>query len=111
MTRQFDVKDEIEVKDDLDKKPDNPVVESSESASLETNSRISRSVERFLAKFKTVDSLNALCNSPNPKFKGEATRWDPIRTVIPNSVFPQMELGQIVVITNLARADLDPLYA
>jgi hypothetical protein len=111
MTRQFDVKDEIEVKDDLDKKPDNPFAEPTEGAYVDTENRITRSVERFLAQFWAVDSINPLCNSANPEFEVLSSRRRFAAAVILKNIRPHRPLEQIVVITNLARADLDPLFA
>lgn len=107
MTRQFDVKDEIEVKDDLDKKPDNVSADLAETTASEIDHKITRSVERFLAKFKTVDSINSICSSPDFVAKSENLRWQPGSYLKPYTFHPNVPIGQNITVSNLPRAGLD----
>lgn len=111
MARQFDVKDEIEVKDDLDKRPDNLTDDPTEATTSEIDHKITRSVERFLAKFKTVDSVSSICSSPDAKFESDSLRWQTKASVKPDSFITHIPLNQILVVTNLARAGIDSLLA
>ncbi len=111
MARQFDVKDEIEVSENLDKKPDSSAAEPSSSPSAETDGHITRSVERFLANFKTVDSLTSLCEMPAPAIGREAFRSSSAKNDLSANRSTHSPLAYIVVLTNFARADLGPLLA
>jgi len=111
MTKQFNVKDEIEVKDDLEKKPDNATADIGQTAASESDHKITRSVERFLARLKTVDSVNSLCMSPEPGFECES-RWGQTgRTDRPGVSVAHAPIDQILVVTNLPRAGLYTLLA
>ena len=111
MTRQFNVKDEVEVKDDLDKKPNKVTVDSLETASSETDNKITRSVERFLAKFNTVDPVSSLCPPLESRFDSEILRWQTETGVKSESFNHHTPIDQILSITNLPRAGLDTLLA
>ncbi|MEO7539318.1 MAG: hypothetical protein ABIV21_04785 [Pyrinomonadaceae bacterium] len=111
MTRQFDVKDEIEVRDDLDNKPDRPFVnEIAVDQSAKTKSLVSDSVSRFLLRFDPVvssDSLIASVNQPQPVVDGFNCRRSqsyPSRNV-------RNPLTRLVTVSNFARASLDPLLS
>ena len=105
MTRQFDVKDEIAVKDDLDEKPDNVTVDPTKAAISETDHKITRSVERFLAKFRSIDSVSSLC-TPEAKIEGESLRWKTETIVNPDISLAHVPIDQILSVTNLPRAGL-----
>ena len=111
MTRQFDVKDEIEVTDNLDKKPDTTADGPSETAVSETDGRITRSVERFLAKFKPVGPLDSLCDVTTPSFEKAEIQRIFAKNSLNNNIPAHRPLEKLVVVTNLARAGLDPLFA
>ena len=112
MTREFDVKDEIEVKDDLDTKPNKLAAGSDEPTEpVATDNKISRSVQRFLAEFETIDSAVPLCS-----FSGFALEQKVLVPKIDTSIFhdrfdAHIPLDQILAVTNLPRAGLDPLLA
>ncbi len=106
MTRQFDVRDEIEFKEDLDTKPD-PVPEGQESA--KTDEKVSRSVTAFLAKFKAINSIDAALALEEPAPYGIADLYG--RTTIverPTSIHIT-PIDRIISVTNFARAGIDPL--
>jgi len=107
MTRQFDVKDEVEVKDDLDKKPNKVTTDLVGAASSETDNRITRSVERFLAKFKTIDSVASFC-SPTDVELEQMTLPLKVGTHFHRERFDtHVPVDQILTVTNLPRAGLD----
>ena len=109
MTRSFDVKDEIEFTDNLDKKPETAAPESVVLASTETSVHISNSVRTFLVKFQTISSLNAFALTPESsghfrvskvQFKSPAASLD---LSVPNPI------DHILSIANFPRGSLDPL--
>lgn len=111
MSRQFDVKDEVEVKDDLDKKPDNLLAKIAESAASEIDHKITRSVGQFFAKFKSVDSVGSLNSSSDTRLTNRVRQRQICtgsRTYYLNG---DTALRQILTITNLPRAGLDSLLA
>jgi hypothetical protein len=111
MTRQFDVKDEIEVKDDLDKKPNELSNEIADAASSETASKITQSVQRFLSEFKTIDSAASFCSIPDFEFERKQLP-DKTETSPHHDRFgTHVPLDQILSVTNLPRAGLDALFA
>lgn len=111
MTRQFDVKDEVEIKDELDKKPDHLLADVAESASTEIDQKLARSVGVFLAKFKNIDSIGSLNISSD--IRVENVNWQ--QSINPATktydISAQPPLRQILTITNLPRAGIDPLLA
>lgn len=111
MTRQFDVKDEIEVKDDLDKKPNRPVNDPAEIASSETDNKISRSVQRFLAEFKTIDSAVPFCSSSYIGIERKLLLPRYETSFFYERIHEHTASDQIITVTNLPRAGLDSLLA
>jgi hypothetical protein len=110
MTRQFDVKDEIEVKDDLDKKPDGaelPVV----GTRSEAERKVTNSVRRFLAQFQPVHRGLTPADVSAHFVLHEARL--PVATVLSGSHYrgPEIRTEQFLTITNLPRAGLDTLLA
>ena len=111
MTRQFDVKDEIEVKDNLDKKPENPTANSINETASAVDRKISSSVERFLAKFNTVNSVGSLCTVTESRFDGEDLQWQIESNFKPDRSYKHVSINQIIALTNFPRAGLDSLLA
>ena len=111
MTRQFNVKDEVEVKDELDKKPNKVTTDPVETASSETDNKITRSVERFLAKFNTADPVTSLCPWSEPGFDSDILQWKTDTGVQSQSFNGHTPIDQILSVTNLPRAGLDSLLA
>ncbi len=109
MTRQFNVKDEVEVKDNLDKKPDNVTTDSTEIS--ETDRKITKSVERFLAEFKTIDSLVSFCSSPDIELEKKILLPQAETNFYHNRFDAHIPIDQILTVTNFPRAGLDPLLA
>jgi hypothetical protein len=112
MTRQFDVKDEIEVKDDLDKKPNKLGADSEEAPeSIATDTKISRSVQKFLAEFKTIDPATSFYELPSLGLEHKVL-LSKTRTSFDHDRFDiHIPLDQILALTNLPRAGLDTLLA
>jgi hypothetical protein len=100
MTRQFDVKD------DLDKKPDNATADPTRAATTDSDRKITRSVERFLSKFKTVASVSSICSSPGSGLRTESLRWQRALAVKPDISITHVPLDQFLAVTNLPRAGL-----
>lgn len=111
MTRQFDVKDEIEVKDDLDKKPDDVAADPNDAVISEIDHKVARSVESFLAKFGSFDSINMLCALPEREYEISSLRWQSVSAVQPTNFETHVSIDQNIVVTNLPRAGLDALLA
>lgn len=106
MTRQFNVKDEVEVKDDLDKKPDTSVTDEKGQVLPETDKVISRSVDRFLTEFTPstcstplVGPVNIRRESGPPMGRYELAPGE------------RISLITLLAVTDLPRAGLDPLFA
>ncbi len=108
MTRQFDVKDEIEYKEDLDTKPDRTVAEFSAN---EADENVTRAIETFLAKFTPVISLDASFHNDDSSVRDLATlNWQKPK-VEPHFPSHSQPISRIISVNNLARADLDALLA
>ena len=107
-TRLFDVKDEIEYKEDLDTKPDRA---ERNVDSIETDERVSRSIETFLAKFTPTISVDASFAYREPSTNGLAVLYWRKSTVDTSSLENTRTLLQTITISNFARADLDALLA
>lgn len=107
-TRQFDVKDEIEYKEDLDTKPDRAesILESDE-----TDEKVSRAIKTFLAKFKPTIPVDAYLASEARTDTGLAALYWRSSTVKPSSSKHTPRLEHTITVSNFARADLDALLA
>ncbi len=110
-TRIFDVRDEIEAKDDLDNKPNRPAPAGSVARASDADDHITRSVQNFLAKFKPAfkfDSIAADVSNPVP---------DLLRTPTDRpSGDHRLDLGgprlsRIISVSNFPRGSLDALPA
>lgn len=111
MTRYFDVKDEIEFKDDLDNKPARPIAEVGETSPTEVDQKAAFSVGYFLAKFKNIDSVSSLGISSEIRLERVNSQGhidDPVGIY---DIDDQLPSRQILPITNLPRGSLDPLLA
>jgi hypothetical protein len=106
MTRQFDVRDEIEFKEDLDTKPD-PVPDGREA--VQPDERVSRSVNAFLAQFKQINSLTASLALEEPTAYGIAALYRRSTFVDRTTSFHITPIGRIISVSNFARAAIDPL--
>ncbi|MBK7392901.1 MAG: hypothetical protein IPI64_06300 [Chloracidobacterium sp.] len=109
--KQFDLRDEIEMVDDLDNKPDQASSIETETPSPQTNDHVSNSVRKFLAKFQTAGSLHtfAATSSPVQFVKIAAAKVSPIATSVDRKI--GFRLDQILTLTNFPRGSLDPLLA
>ncbi len=63
MTRQFDVKDEIEHSDGLDKKPKKLAVDADNEEALELDRNIAKSLDRFISTLRSVNTTGPICLS------------------------------------------------
>ena len=110
MTRQFNVKDEIEVKDDLDTKP-----ESTESAEIGVNggidTKVANSVNRFLSQFKPAAGHVSLIDQETPPFDFSSLRGSLRYAPHTIDAEPQHRLDSILTPDNLARSDLGDALA
>lgn len=111
MTRHFDVRDEIEISDDLDTKPEPTLSDEVSKGSLKADADISRSVRKFLAKFQPTGSLESISSQPESvnefpnSLEGSAA-------VFGNSDHVSAQhISRILSVENLARGSLDPLVA
>ena len=106
MTRQFDVKDEIEVKDELDKKPVPSVTEDRSQASSKADKLVSNSVDKFLSEY----SPSAYSSRIGCRF---AVHRDVALTVAKYKSPSEhhIPLMTLIAVTNLPRAGLDSLLA
>lgn len=107
-TRQFDVKDEIEYKEDLDTKPDRA---ESNLESDETDEKVSRSIKIFLAKFKPTIPVDAYFANVARTDNGLAALYWRRSTVELSSSKHTPLLEHTITVSNFARADLDALLA
>jgi len=106
MTRQFNVKDEVEVKDDLDKKPDTSITDDKSEALPKSDKLVSNSLDKFLSKYspsvysaRTVRPLTVYRElTPNLKEHNQFSEHHPF-------------LMTLVAVTNLPRAGLKSLVA
>ncbi|MBX7054005.1 MAG: hypothetical protein K1X36_03540 [Pyrinomonadaceae bacterium] len=111
MTRQFDVKDEMEFKDDLDTKPDlssDDIVRGPKSV---PDGKVTASIHRFLDQFRTIGEHSAflipksgIIDLVDP---GSARSTD--NASLP--IAPNISFFRLVSVTNLPRAGLDPLIS
>jgi len=104
MTRQFDVTDEIEVSDNVDKKPGDALNDLQELSADRVDAKIAASLERFFGK-STIDSFCGLCaferTGSQPLYFRSALR------ATANRLESDVPLRQKVTLTNFPRADLD----
>ena len=109
--KQFDLRDEIEMVDDLDNKPDQASSIETDKPSPQTNDHVSNSVRKLLAKFQTAGSLHtfAATSSPVQFVKIAAANVSPISTSIDRKI--GFRLDQILALTNFPRGSLDLLLA
>lgn len=107
MTRQFDVKDEIEYKDDLDTKPDSTSDDSERSLKPEAEGRVTASIQRFLSQFRTIGEEAAFLppNSEKPDLEGLRATHAIGTASYPSA--PNIPFSRFVLVTNLPRAGLD----
>ena len=107
MTRQFDVKDEIEYKDDLDTKPDSASDDSERSLKPEAEGRVTSSIQRFLSQFRTIGEEAAFLppNSEKPDLEGLRATHAIGTASYPSA--PNIPFSRFVLVTNLPRAGLD----
>ncbi|HQX56260.1 MAG TPA: hypothetical protein PLP07_10045 [Pyrinomonadaceae bacterium] len=107
MTRQFDVKDEIEYKDDLDTKPDPSSDDPDSDIATESSRKVTVSVQRFLSHFQSVSSEAAFLEPRTSAFDFTTLRKGLIPNYISGVLNPDVPVDQFVTITNLPRAGLD----
>lgn len=110
-TRIFDVRDEIEAKDDLDNKPNTSAPAGSVAESPESDDHITRSVQNFLAKFKPAikfDSIAAEVSNP----AADLLRTSADQLIGDHRVaFGGSPLSRIISVSNFPRGSLDALPA
>src|SRR5207249_7903065 len=82
LTRNFDIQDEVEVKDDLDKKPEPAAEKFDHKSNAELTARVSESVKSFLSQFKRTQPISAFGPTPDFIFSSEHLVDSPALTVI-----------------------------
>ena len=103
MTRQFDVKDEIEFKDDLDNKPDQSLIDEIDLRAEQTTRLVSDSITNFLISFDTI-AVDALVTSVAPIDTCEGVSSPSLKHQ--NRSF--RSITNILSVNDLARGSLDP---
>ena len=111
LTRNFDIQDEIEVKDDLDKKPEPAAEKSNDNSDAKVATVVSDSVKTFLSQFERTQPISAFGPSPNFVFSGEQFFDGRVVTAINSNAHSDFRKNQILVITRLPRASIDSLPA
>jgi hypothetical protein len=109
MTRQFNIKDEVEFAEDLYKKPpENSDVEDTTNIQPEADKLVSSSVAKFLSTFARVATVQD--RSPDlastPLLRSICPMTDGTHRVL----FPH-SLSAVLTVSNLPRAGLDSLAA
>ena len=108
MTRQFDVQDEIEFKDDLDNKPDASAIEEIDANVELTRSLVSDSINSFLVTFDTIAAdpfLVSITDQAVPEFTPSSSFLSKRQ----NSFI--RPITEVLSINDLARGSLDPVAA
>jgi hypothetical protein len=106
MTRQFDIKDEIEFKDDLDNKPDQALIDELDDTAEQTKRLVSRCIDNFLVSFDTIATdpfVTSAFHTITDPFLDENRAFFPTERPDP-SFYP---LTNILSVTDLARGSLD----
>jgi hypothetical protein len=109
MTRQFNVKDEIQFAEDLDKKPPEDVAtESDDSRVTPPGDRlVASSIDKFLSGFALSGAASCSVHIPETLLRlipaGEIT--------FAHNVSRSHLLGMVLTASHFARAGLDPLRA
>jgi hypothetical protein len=111
LTRHFEIQDEIEVKDDLDKKPEPAAEESDDKSSAELTAGIFESVKSLLSQFSRTQPVSAFGPAPDFVFSGKRLDNGPTINVIDSNASSGFRKSQTLVITRLPRASIDPLLA
>jgi hypothetical protein len=109
MTRQFNVKDEIEFAEDLDKKPPEDVATESDNshATPRSDGLVASSIDKFLSGFALSESVSGLVQIPEPRLRP----LSPDKVKRGHNVSRSHLLGTVLTPSNFARAGLDPLLA
>ena len=107
-TRQFDVKDEIEYKEDLDTKPDRAECF---LESRDTNEKVSRSVETFLAQFAPTIPVDVAFEFAESTNSALASLYWRRAKLDPRSNKHTRSLEHTITVGNFARSGLDALLA
>ncbi len=108
LTRQFDVKDEIELKEDLDS-DSTPATEAPASSHDDADHAVARSVIRFLSLFTPAAELVDLPSTPAVTLAGlyrQLPAGDASSPAVVN-----LPLNRMVVIGNYPRAGIDAAAA
>jgi hypothetical protein len=110
MTRQFDVRDEIEAKDDVDRKPDDALTDLTESSRQEIEAKVSASIDRFFSRL----SIHSIESCFTTGYTGGRT----LSSVLDLQIAPHIKgvgvdipLRRKIAVTNFPRADLNSLLA
>ncbi len=111
MTRQFDVKDEIEYKDDLDTKPDSTPDENECSLKPGSEVKVTASIQRFLSQFRTIGESSAFLSPNAEPLDIESLRAIHAVDIASYATTPHIPFGRFVSVANLPRAGLDPLIS
>lgn len=108
MTRQFDVQDEIEVKDDLDNKPDPSAIDETDADTELTRLLVAGSISSFLVTFDTIAADPFVLSVP----ERAATLYRRSSSSFPKrqSLFIR-PITEVLSINDLARGSLDPVAA
>lgn len=107
LTRNFDIQDEVEVKDDLDKKPEPAAEKSDDNSDTKLATVISDSVKTFLSQFERTRPISAFDPSPNFVFSDAQFFDGRLATGVNSNARSDFRKNQILVITRLPRASID----
>ena len=107
MTRQFDVKDEIEFKDDLDNKPDSSLIGEIDERAEQTRRLVSGSLSNFLIGFDPV-AADPFITSVSPFDTVFVSYEDASSQSRKHQNHRFHAITEILSVSNLARGSLDP---
>jgi len=107
MTRQFNVKDEVEFKEDLDENPASPTTDRDENAVAPSEAFVSASIDNFLSNVAPTCAVSTLtCTAEHHPFRQLS-----IKHIFESQSSARPSPEDLVTVTNLPRAGLDTLLA
>jgi hypothetical protein len=102
MTRQFNVKDEIEFAEDLDKKPPDTVLESDNHAASPSDRFVAASIDKFFSGLALTHSVSSRAHLIEPRSRpATADKFTSSQKVSRSHL-----LGTVLTTSNFARAGL-----
>jgi hypothetical protein len=111
LTRNFDIQDEVEVKDDLDKKPEPSTEKPDNKSDADLFAGVSASVKSFLSQFKQTEPISEFGPTPGFVFSREPLVVNPTPATVNLNSNLDFRKNQTLLITRLPRASIDPLLA